>query len=164
MHSADFFHHSVKNVYFCISYTLNFKLVLSKTILINRREILERNSKHHPLTREREKRDKNRERRETALFGFIVNKKGVKAWWALETMNRFNGPVSFTSFTSPAACNARVRGKMYREFSLSFSLGTSETGDSRSWVYGRWLTRQWKSTKPRGADKRYVKQTVLPAI
>lgn len=156
------------NVSFCFSYILFFKL-LSKIILkLVDDETYHIGEKFEALSlnvgKRRETRVENR--RETARFGFIVNKKGVKAWWALETMNRFNGPVSFTSFTSPAACNARVRGKMYRQLSLSLSRcgKKRETWDSRSWVYGRWLTRQWKSTKPRGADKRYVKQTVLPAI
>lgn len=74
-------------------------------------------------TRERDKdgrRAKNNERK--FQLEFIVNKKGVKVWWALETMNRFNGPVSFMS-SGPAACSAtRVRVEKCTESFLFLSL------------------------------------------
>lgn len=51
-------------------------------------------------------------------FEFIVNKKGVKVWWALETMNRFNGPVSFMSSGTTACSATRVRAEKCTESSL----------------------------------------------
>lgn len=63
-----------------------------------------------------------RERQRKFQFEFIINKKGVKVWWALETMNRFNGPVSFMS-SGPAACStARVRAEKCTESFLLLAL------------------------------------------
>lgn len=63
-------------------------------------------------------RGKQQENNRKFQFEFIVNKKGVKVWWALETMNRFNGPVSFMSSGTTACSATRVRAEKCTERSL----------------------------------------------